>query len=184
MKTPQDILDFWFSDVAKKRWFRSTDAFDATIRLNFETTALFLVSDKTSQKSWENQGPNAHLALIIMLDQFPRNMYRETPAMFAWDQDALESAKRFVSRKSDLHLSQIERPFAYMPFMHSENLDDQIRCVDLCDARLAEDATLKHAKTHRDIIKRFGRFPHRNPILGREMTKQEAIFLENGGFSG
>ena len=104
--------------------------------------------------------------------------------MFAWDLHALDSAKRLIARKGDLQLSQTERPFAYMPFMHSENLNDQTRCVELCDARLDEESTLRHAKNHRDIIKRFGRFPHRNPILGREMTKAENAFLKNGGFSG
>ena len=184
MKSPADILAFWFSEPSKKRWFKSTDAFDATIRLNFEATALFLVGDKTSQNSWESEGSRSHLALIILLDQSPRHMYRDTSAMFAWDIHALDSAKRLIARKGDLQLSQTERPFAYMPFMHSENLNDQTRCVELCDARLDEESTLRHAKNHRDIIKRFGRFPHRNPILGREMTKAESAFLKNGGFSG
>ena len=184
MKTASSILDFWFSEPAKKRWFRSTDAFDATIRIDFETTAIALAGDQVLRKSWEKHAPTSHLALIIILDQFPRNMYRETPAMYAWDDLALASAKRLVKKGEDLHLPQAHRPFAYMPFMHSENLEDQASCVDLCDGRLEDENTLKSAITHHDIIKRFRRFPHRNSILGRESTQDEISFLESGGFSG
>ena len=184
MKKPSDILDFWFSEPAKKRWFRSTDAFDATIRIEFEPTALNLASDGNIQKAWEKNGVRSHLALIIVFDQFPRNMYRDTLGMFAWDGFARGSARRLVETKGDLHLSQLERPFVYMPFMHSESLRDQDKCVQLCDARLEEESTLKHAKIHRDIIQKFGRFPHRNPVLGRTMTSDEQSFLDAGGFAG
>lgn len=184
MKSASNILDFWFSEPAKKRWFRSTDAFDATIRIDFETMAIALAGDQVLRKSWETEAPDAHLALLIILDQFPRNMYRDTLGMYAWDGLALASAKRLVKKGEDLQLSQVQRPFAYMPFMHSENLDDQAICVELCDGRLEDENTLKSAITHHDIIKRFGRFPHRNSILGREMTQDEKMFLDNGGFSG
>ena len=184
MKSAQDILDFWFSAGARKRWFKSTDAFDATIRMKFEQTAISLAADDAARVAWEEVGPLSHLALIILLDQFPRNMYRDTPGMFAWDRFALDSAKRCVEKRRDLHLAQEERPFVYMPYMHSEHLPDQEDCVRLTDARLEEEGTLKSAIIHRDIIQDFGRFPHRNVILRRDTTDAEQTFLDSGGFSG
>ena len=187
MKGPEDILQFWFSDRVRKYWFKSTDAFDAQIRLDFESTAMRLAAeqaDRNQAHAWEHLGSEAHLALIIALDQFPRNMYRETSAAFAWDAYALAAAKRMIKRKTDIQLDQAQRPFVYMPLMHSENLADQEACVHLTDARLADEGTLKFAIIHRDIIARFGRFPHRNKILGRETTIEEQAFLDEGGFSG
>ena len=187
MKTPDDILRFWFSGRAAQQWYISSDAFDAEVRGEFETTAITLAAEQSGSKTanrWETQSPQAHLALIIALDQFPRNMYRETPAAFAWDKYALAAAKRMIDRKTDIHLSQTQRPFAFMPLMHSEALADQKLCVSLCDARLDDGNTLKFAEIHRDIIARFGRFPHRNKILGRKNTAEEQAFLDEGGFSG
>jgi len=187
MKSPEDILTFWFSEKAAKLWFRTSDAFDADIRLEFESTALAIAAEQAMDDEvheWEKQSPEAHLALIIVLDQFPRNMYRHTAAAYAWDAYALRSAKRMIALRNDIHLSQKHRPFAYMPFMHSENLADQDECVRLSDARLKALGTLKAAKIHRDIIAQFGRFPHRNEILGRETLPEEKAFLEAGGFSG
>ena len=187
MKEPGDILRFWFGASAEKHWFKSTDAFDAEVRREFETTAIALAAEHVSTRSahsWESQSPEAHLALILALDQFPRNMYRDTPAAFAWDKYACAAAKRMVDRKTDIHLTQKQRPFAYMPLMHSEKLEDQDACVALCDARLEDGNTLKFAEIHRDIISRFGRFPHRNVILGRTSLPEEKAFLEAGGFAG
>jgi len=186
VKGPDEILQFWFREEAKRHWFKSTDAFDAEIRREFEETAIQLAADQFGTQSphtWESQSADAHLALIIALDQFPRNMYRNTPAAFAWDGFALKAAKRMVSRKTDIHLSQSQRPFAYMPYMHSEARADQDECVRLCDARLEDGNTLKFAEIHRDIIERFGRFPHRNKVLGRETLAEEQAFLDDGGFS-
>ena len=155
--------------------------------MEFEATAISLAAQQAERKTphpWETQSPEAHLALIIALDQFPRNMYRDTAAAFAWDEYALNAAKRMTARKSDLYLTQDQRPFAYMPYMHSEALADQEECVRLSDARLEKDGTLKAAITHRDIIARFGRFPHRNHILGRAILPEEQAFLDEGGFSG
>lgn len=187
MVGPDDIFRFWFSGRVEKHWFKSSDAFDAEIRQGFETTAIQLAAQQAVSKTkhpWEAKSPEAHLALIIALDQFPRNMYRDTPAAFAWDKFALAAAKRMIARKTDIHLPQRQRSFAYMPFMHSEDLSDQDECVRLSDARLDDPGTLKFAKIHRDIIVRFGRFPHRNGILGRETLPEEQAFLDNGGFSG
>lgn len=187
MKKPEDILRFWFSDRVARNWFKPSDAFDAEIRREFESTALelatqFAVSKKAHK--WETQSPEAHAALIIALDQFPRNMYRHTVAAYAWDDFALGCAKRMIARKTDVHLTQDQRAFAYKPFMHSENLADQDESVRLCDARLEGDSTLKFAKSHRNIIAQFGRFPHRNAILGRTTLPEEQAFLDAGGFSG
>jgi len=138
-----------------------------------------------SQKSvhdWE-QAPDSQLALIIALDQFPRNMYRGTQAAFAWDGLALASAKRMTDKGWDLKIPQDRRSFIYMPFMHSEDLKDQDMSVKLIDSRLDSDSSLHHAREHRKVIRKFGRFPHRNIILGRESRIEELKFLENGGYS-
>ena len=187
MKGPDDILRFWFGADIEKYWFKSTDAFDAQIRREFESTAIGLAADMSGARGehpWEARGAEAHLALVIALDQFPRNMYRDTPAAFAWDKYAVKAATRMVAGKTDIQLSQTQRPFVYMPYMHSENLADQAECVRLSDARLDDGGTLKFAKIHRDIIARFGRFPHRNKILGRDTSAEEQAFLDEGGFSG
>lgn len=187
MKTPDEIIRFWFSARVAKLWYKSTDAFDAEIRREFESTALDIATQQAVKKrphKWEKQSPEAHLALIIALDQFPRHMYRQTVAAYAWDGFALACAKRMIARKTDILLSQDQRDFAYKPFMHSENLADQEESVRLCDARLNGDGTLKFARNHRDIIARFGRFPHRNAILGRDNSPEEQTFLDEGGFSG
>ena len=187
MKGPDDILRFWFADRAAEQWYLPSDAFDAEIRGEFEAVAIKLAADQIGLRSaheWELESPQSHLALIIALDQFPRNMYRDTPAAFAWDIYALKAAKRMIAKKTDVHLTQSQRPFAYMPLMHSEELADQNQCVDICDVRLEDGNTLKFAEIHRDIIARFGRFPHRNKILGRTTSKAEQAFLDEGGFSG
>ena len=132
--------------------------------------------------NWEKT-PESHLALIIVLDQFPRNMYRGTSAAFAWDAMALASAKRAIAKFSDLKIHQDRRAFIYMPFMHAENLSDQDECVRLAEGRLDNTSTLHHAREHRKVIERFGRFPHRNIIIGRESTEDEINFLEDGGYS-
>lgn len=181
MKTAEDILAFWFSDAARSHWFSSTDRFDAEIRRQFEPTAINLAAGNFPNAAWEADPRNA-LALIIALDQFPRNMYRGTRAAFAWDPLSLGVAERLIEKGGDLRLEQDIRKFSYMPFMHAEDLAAQERCVSLCDARL-EDETIKHAITHRDVIARFGRFPHRNDSLGRTTTQAEQTFLDDGGFN-
>lgn len=130
---------------------------------------------------WE-AAPESHLALIIVLDQFPRNMYRGTSAAFAWDDLALASAKRAIAKFWDLKIDQDKRAFIYMPFMHAENLDDQDECVRLTESRLDDTSTLHHATEHRKVIKRFGRFPHRNEALNRISTDEEIRFLKDGGY--
>ncbi|WP_371395605.1 DUF924 family protein [Fretibacter rubidus] len=184
MVTVADILSFWFEETPRARWFNATDAFDSDIRARFETTALALANDVSSKDAhpWEDSADGA-LAVIIALDQFPRNMYRGTRAAFAWDPLSLSVAKRLCSDNRDLKITQDRRAFVYMPFMHSENLEDQKRCVELVDSRLDDSNTLHHAREHCRVIERFGRFPHRNAILGRDSTGEEIAFLKSGGYA-
>ena len=184
MKSPGNILQFWFEEAGPSAWYKKSDAFDARIRSEFEDTAIELAGDlarKTPHK-WEND-VNAALALIIALDQFPRNMYRSTKAAFAWDDFALNAAKRLVAKNHDLKIPLGRREFIYMPYMHSENLADQESCVALADQRLENQSTLHHAREHRKVIAKFGRFPHRNKALGRISTSAESNFLNSGGYS-
>lgn len=182
MVTAQDILAFWFVETDKSFHFKKSDAFDALIRSRFEDYAIELAANmEASPHEWE-ASPETSLALIIALDQFPRNMYRNTPAAFAWDVKAQRVTKAMIEKGWDLKIEQSRRAFVYMPLMHSEMIADQDLCVDLVDRRLNDQNTLKHAKAHRDVIRQFGRFPHRNEVLGRQSIEAEIIFLENGGY--
>ena len=183
MRAPGDILRFWFSAEAEARWFKSTPAFDARIAQLFGDTAAALARGPFPHPLWEEDAPSS-LALVIALDQFPRNMFRGSRKAYAWDAQALGVAERLVERGFDMALSADRRKFAYMPFMHAEDLQAQERCVALCRDRLDDGgATLGFAEEHRDIIARFGRFPHRNDELGRDSTAEEIAFLEGGGFN-
>lgn len=184
MSAAGDILKFWFETAGPKDWFSQNDAFDSDVRAKFEFNAIEMAADISRMKTHAlEHSADGALALIIALDQFPRNMYRGTKAMFAWDGLALSAAKRAVEKGFDYKVDQSRRAFVYMPYMHSESLEDQNRCVDLCDARLTDESTLRHAKAHRTVIERFGRFPHRNAVLGRESTREEVEFLNSGGYA-
>lgn len=184
MKTAHDILTFWFETAGPQKWYQKSDSFDALIRSEFEDVALKLAGQVSRQTphDWETDA-DSHLALIIALDQFPRNMYRGTQAAFAWDHLALAAAKRLVAKNHDVKIAQDKRAFVYMPYMHSETLDDQKACVSLCDQRLDSPNTLHHAQEHCKVIARFGRFPHRNAILKRPSTTEELSFLSSGGYA-
>ena len=131
---------------------------------------------------WEASAEGA-LALLILLDQFPRNMFRGDPRAFSSDAQALEVAHRALARGADKRIEAPLLQFLYLPFMHSEDLADQLRCVELFRTT-ADTENLRYAKEHADIIRRFGRFPHRNRVLGRTTTPAEQVFLDGGGFSG
>ncbi|MFK4561814.1 uncharacterized protein (DUF924 family) [Bradyrhizobium ottawaense] len=132
--------------------------------------------------SWEASDDGA-LALVIVLDQFPRNMFRGTPQAFASDALARDVARRAIDRGVDARVDPVLLEFLYLPFMHSEHLPDQLHCVALFqNTENAEN--LKYAREHADIIQRFGRFPHRNHLLGRDSTEEEQAFLDKGGFAG
>jgi uncharacterized protein (DUF924 family) len=174
-----DVLRFWFGEAAEygkshQRWFEKNDAFDAEIRSRFERLHYTL----SSNRDWLDDA-RACLARIIVLDQFPRNMFRGTPRAFASDALALEAARLAVARGWDHGLVQVEQWFVYLPFEHSENPADQERACELMKAFAAEQ--LVYAERHRDIIRRFGRFPHRNEILGRASTSEEIEFLKTPG---
>jgi len=179
-----DILDFWFEQAGPKKWYARSDAFDADIRGKFEEFSINAAAQLKRQGKYDWQGePASALALIIALDQFPRNMYRDNKGAFAWDALALSCAKLSVDRGHDLKTMQNRRQFFYLPYMHSEDLATQDECVRLIDTRLDSASNLFHAKAHRKLIADFGRFPHRNEMLGRENTDAESAFLADGGYT-
>jgi uncharacterized protein (DUF924 family) len=176
---PLEVLAFWFSPEVKAKWFEPDDAFDAELRRRFEPALKQARSGALD--SW-GDSPQGALALIVLLDQISRNIYRGTPQAFAADALALGIARRAVARGFDKNLATDERAILYMPFMHSERLEDQEEGVKLFTA-LGLDVPLDFMRRHRDIIARFGRFPHRNAILGRPSTPEELEFLKQPGSS-
>jgi uncharacterized protein (DUF924 family) len=176
---PVEVLAFWRA-AGPDKWFEKDDAFDAAIRARFGDTYAIAADDGLS--AWERDAESA-LALVIVLDQFPRNMFRGEARMFAADPLARAVADRAIARGFDRRYTPPERRFFYLPFTHSENLADQERCVALNRAA-ADDEGVKWAGLHADIIRRFGRFPHRNQALGRATTPDEQAFLAGGGFAG
>ncbi|AYG95704.1 DUF924 domain-containing protein [Brevundimonas naejangsanensis] len=176
---PSEILTFW-TDAGPDKWFAKDAAFDRAFTDRCCDTHY--AAARRELDHWA-QTPQGALALIILLDQLPRNAFRDTGHMFATDPLALMFAKEAIQRGDDRKVAPQLRPFVLMPLMHSESLTDQELLLTLLD-EAAEPDTYKFALIHRDIIARFGRFPHRNPCLGRETTPEEADFLKAGGFSG
>ena len=172
------VVAFW-RDAGPSLWFAKDPAFDVRFRVRF--LSLHESAARGELRSWLST-PTRALALVILLDQFPRNAFRGTPRMYESDVLAREMASAAIAYGHDRAIEEPLRLFLYLPFAHSENLADQERSVVL-SRQLGKDAQV-HAEGHRDIIKRFGRFPHRNPILGRTMTTEEQRFLDEGGFSG
>ena len=177
---PRDVLDFWFA-AGEQKWFTHDPEFDAEVTAQFG--ALVTSARRNGLEDWEAT-PEGALAGVIVLDQFPRNIYRGEPRVYASDADALAMAERAIKRGFDVEVPASARSWFYMPFMHSEDLAMQERCVDLCRRGELDGDTLEYAIHHADIIRRFGRFPHRNAILGRRSTEEEIRFLEDGGFAG
>jgi uncharacterized protein (DUF924 family) len=177
--TPAEILTFWKS-AGSDRWYKKDEAFDAEVRRRY--LDLWRQAAAGELSSWEASDDGA-LALTIVLDQFPRNMFRGTAEAFATDANARDIASRAIARGVARLIDPALLEFLYLPFMHSEALADQLRCVELFRACDSAD-NLKYAEEHAEIIRRFGRFPHRNRILGRATTAQEQHFLDGGGFSG
>jgi uncharacterized protein (DUF924 family) len=177
--TPQEVIGFWRA-AGPTKWFTKDEAFDAECRRLFLQAHQAAAAGKLS--AWENS-PEGSLALLILLDQMPRNMFRATPRAYATDPLALTAAERALARGYDQHFVPPERGFFYLPFMHSEHLPDQERCVALYRAA-GDEYGLKYAEDHADIIRRFGRFPHRNVVLGRTTSDEEQAFLDAGGFAG
>jgi len=177
--TPEAVLKFW-RDAGPKKWFGKDQAFDDDIRTRFLATYEAGASGRLSE--WEDT-PEHALSLLLVLDQFPRNMFRGSARAFAADPLAREVAHRALARGFDTHFKPAEASFFYLPFEHSELAADQDRSVELFRATGDADL-LKWAELHADIIRRFGRFPHRNGLLGRTTTPEEQAFLDGGGFSG
>jgi uncharacterized protein (DUF924 family) len=175
----ENVLAFWTA-AGSGRWFERDEAFDAAIRERFAATYEAAAAGLLS--AWENS-PQGALALVIVLDQFPRNMFRHSARSYATDPLARTVAQKAIDRGFDRQVAMPERSFLYLPFEHSEELADQERAVALFRATGDADL-LKWAELHADVIWRFGRFPHRNAVLGRATTPAEQAFLDAGGFSG
>lgn len=195
LPTPEDVLDFWFGSADEPEpkfdlWFKKRDETDDLIREKFETLVTTLASGHAYD--WSAIGPQETLAAIIALDQFPRNIYRGTPKAFATDRLALSLASNMMVMGADHQLTLLERWFVYMPLEHAENATTQLASVaafiELRDAAPSDQKALfadalDYARKHSDVIQRFGRFPHRNEILGRKSTPEELAWIEkHGGF--
>ena len=179
---PAEIVAFW-RDAGPARWFAKDDAFDAEIARRFEATHHAAARGELADWAETAEGS---LALLILLDQFPRNIWRGSAHAFATDPLARAIAARALAAGHDAQTDPALRSFFYLPFEHSERLEDQDRCLALCEALDAESGgdAGTWARLHRDIIARFGRFPHRNACLGRDSTADELAFLAGGGFGG
>ena len=176
---PEEIFLFW-KDAGPDKWFQSDPAFDAEVRARFSET--YEAGLRGELDGWERSTYGA-FALVILFDQFPRNMFRGTPKSFASDEKAKQIAERAIAAGRDKAVDAEVHTFFYMPYMHSEKLADQERCVAFM-AKEGKPENVKYAEIHRDAIARFGRFPHRNEILGRKSTREEIAYLEGGGFKG
>jgi uncharacterized protein (DUF924 family) len=177
--SPADVVTFW-REAGPDRWFNKDAQFDAEIRARF--LALHEAAARGDLKDWEAIAEGT-LALLILLDQFPRNMFRGTARSFATDPEARALAASALLNGFDAQVAPEMRSFFYLPFEHSEDMADQERGIALYTAAGDADG-LKWAHIHADIIRRFGRFPHRNAALGRTTTPEEQKFLDEGGFAG
>ncbi|MEQ1805500.1 MAG: DUF924 family protein [Burkholderiaceae bacterium] len=188
---PQDVLDFWFGapnsaefGSARAVWFRKDSAFDQLIAQRFGDTVQAALGG--GLHDWaESAAPG--LARIVVLDQFTRNMFRDTPKAFAGDTLALRAAQAMIERGADAALLPVQRAFVYLPLEHAEDSATQARCVALFTTLAEQDASMRsmldYAIRHHDVIQRFGRFPHRNAVLGRASTAEELAFLKEPGSS-
>ena len=173
--TPADILVFWFSEKVKPLWFNSTPEFDTQLKERYADIYHAALNGQLSE--WQ-QTADGCVALVVILDQFPLNMYRGLPESFAGEARARDIVREAVSKGFDQQIPDEQKAFLYMPLMHSENIADQDLSVQLYEAAgLTEN--LRFANHHRDIVRRFGRFPHRNKILGRTSTQAELDYLSS-----
>ncbi|MCS0592317.1 DUF924 family protein [Massilia norwichensis] len=187
---PQEVRDFWFGAPGSesagqphREWFVKNDAFDEQIRQRFGATIAIAIAG--GLREWDAEGAQGTLARILVLDQFTRNAWRNTPQSFAGDALALTAARQLVDSGAHAALPPLQRAFVYMPFEHAEDAFMQERAVELFTVLAAEhpgfDEMLDYAHRHRGVIARFGRFPHRNEILGRASTQEEIEFLRQPG---
>ncbi len=188
--SPADVLAFWFGREGepgygefRDQWFRKDGAFDREVTDRFGD--LYRRAAAGELDAWREDAEGC-LALVIVLDQFPRNMFRGDAGTHATDVEALDAAKYAIEHALDRELPAFQRMFLYMPFMHAENVEDQRRSVELFEGLAAESGgpdVREYAVGHREIVERFGRSPHRNAVLGRETTPEEAEFLTQPGSS-
>ncbi len=175
----EDVLSFWFEEITPEHWFKKDDSFDETIRARFEPTVTAALAAQLDD--WADTAEGC-LALIILMDQFTRNIYRDTPRAFSGDEMALALSLRCVDRDFIRHEDGHWRHFMLMPMMHCEDIGVQDRSLPLFET-LTNPRTHEYAVKHRDIVARFGRFPHRNAILGRPSSDEETEFLTQPGSS-
>lgn len=183
MANPDDILAYWLDEVGSEGWYRGGADLDQEIRDRFEKT--WVEAQGGACSLWLTHAAGT-LAYIILADQFSRNMFRNCGQAFSSDRAARAACKAAISRGWDMKVDEPARQFFYMPLEHSENLCDQDRCVRLMKERMPDTGAelLLHAKAHREVIRKFGRFPFRNEALRRDTTEPEARFMENGGYGG
>lgn len=177
--TKQEVLSFWFEETMPQQWFQKSDAFDQEITERFQVT--YDMARKGLCNDWTKDADGV-LALCLVLDQFPRNMFRDTPKAFETDNQILLIVKEALHKGYDALLNPVKRKFMYMPFMHSEDLKDQKKSVSLFETMKKDDpVTYEYAVKHMEVIEKFGRFPHRNDVLGRASTVEEMDYLELPG---
>ncbi|CAN7329423.1 DUF924 family protein [Neorhizobium sp. LjRoot104] len=177
IKKPEEVFTFWFKELTRKDWFEKNEALDEAMRRHFAATHLSLARGELD--AWRTS-PEDRLAAVIVLDQLSRNLYRGTPLAFATDWLALREARLAIEEGADMAVPAEQRGFFYLPFEHSETLADQDRSVELF-ALLGDADYLDYAERHRAVIREFGRFPHRNALLGRESTAAELEYLAKPG---
>jgi uncharacterized protein (DUF924 family) len=182
MVGPDDVLRFWLDECSPKDWYVQDDTVDQKIRDQFLEAWEGACSGRHSL--WLTY-PTGALAYIILMDQFSRNMFRDSGKAFASDRAALAAAKSAIEKGWDMRIDEPARQFFYMPLMHSENQCDQDRCVRLMCERMPADGgnNLVHARAHREVIRQFGRFPYRNKVLGRADSAQEEAYIAAGGYA-
>lgn len=181
--TPKDVVGFW-TTAGPQKWFTKNPKFDQSIALKFEP--VHYAASRGEYDTWATSAEGS-LALLLLLDQFPRNLYRGSAHAFATDPKARQIARQAIGAGHDRTVEAILRPFFYLPFEHSEDMADQdesVRLFTQLKEETGDTESLRWAELHRDIIVKFGRFPHRNPCLGRVTTPKEQAFLEEGGFAG
>lgn len=180
MPNPDNVLHYWISELGQAGWYAGGEAIDAEIRTRFLETWNALMRGECDH--WLC-GPHGTLAYLIVADQFPRNMFRGDARAFASDARARAAVHRALARDFDLEIPEPERQFFYLPLEHSESKADQDRCVRLMKTRMSQASeNLLHARAHREIIRRFGRFPFRNAAMGRTSTDAERQFMSEGAY--
>ncbi len=179
IRGPEEVIRFWFEEIAPKQWWAREAAFDGALAARFGETHAAAI--RCELYAWRAQ-PAGRLAEVIVLDQFSRNIYRDDPRSFAYDQLALCLAQEAVRTGADQAVGKEQRVFLYMPFMHSESALIHECAIELFGA-LGSESNLQSERRHKEIVDRFGRYPHRNRILGRPSTPEEIDFLEWKGSS-